>query len=237
MDVGPDIAATAGLIGEPARSMMLSILMGGESYPASMLAAGAGISPQTASAHLSKLVNAGLIRVRRNGRYRLYCLSDPRVADALEALAGISPQHVVRSLHQSDDAAALKTARMCYDHLAGRIGVGIAELLASRSLIVAKDGAFEITKRGASWLSGFGIEPRSLTASRRKLATQCLDWSERRPHVGGALGAAIAQRTIALGWFKRTRVNRSLKITSEGERALASQFRIQLSVGSVSIRS
>lgn len=224
---GPDLAAAAGLIGEPARAAMMSTLLGGEAYPAAMLAAHAGVSPQTASMHLAKLTCAGLVKMVRNGRYRLYSLAGPKVADALEALAAISPQHPVRSLHQADGTAALKLARMCYDHLAGWVGVGITEALVRRSLLVPRGREFAITRAGASWLAGFGIDPASLSESRRKVATQCLDWSERRPHVGGALGAALAHRMLALGWFARSRTNRSLKISALGQGSLCDQFGIR----------
>ncbi len=227
---GPNLAATAGLIGEPARAAMLSALLGGDSCPATMLAERAGISPQTASAHLAKLAKADLVKMVRSGRYRLYCLSGDKIGAALEALAAISPEHSIRSLHQSDEASALKLARTCYDHLAGYVGVRIAETLAHRSLIAATGRMFEITKRGRVWLVAFGIEPEALSASRRKLATQCLDWSERRPHVGGALGAAIAERTIALGWFSRARSNRSLVVTANGRQSLSRHFGIDLDV-------
>jgi DNA-binding transcriptional ArsR family regulator len=228
MIAGPDLAAAAGLIGEPARAAMMSALLSGEAYPAVTLAAHAGVSPQTASVHLAKLSDAGLIKVARNGRYRFYRLGGPKIADALEALAAISPEHAIMSLHQSDSAAALKLARMCYDHLAGWVGVGITEALAGQAYIVPRGRDFRITKSGSLWLIDFGIDPESLSESRRKLATQCLDWSERRPHIGGALGAAIADHMMKLGWFARTRSNRSLKITEDGQRSLLRHFGIHL---------
>jgi DNA-binding transcriptional ArsR family regulator len=226
MTAGPDIALTAGLIGDRARAAMMSALLGGEALPASVLAARAGVTPQTASAHLAKLAAAGLVKMIRRGRYRLYCLSGPKIADALEALAAISPERAVRSLHQADESAAIRLARMCYDHLAGYIGVGVAEALVRRSLIAPRGREFRITKSGTAWLREFGIDPDSLRESRRILATQCLDWSERRPHVGGALGTALADRMIALGWIARSRLNRSVRISADGRRSLLHQFRI-----------
>lgn len=228
MLVGPDLSAVATLIGDPARAAMMSVLMGGEAYPATMLAERAGISPQTTSAHLAKLAKASLIKVKRSGRYRLYCLSNAKVSHALEALGAISPEHAIRSLHQSDESAALKLARLCYDHLAGYVGVGITETLVRRAYIVPRGRGFEITKRGMRWLAEFGIESELLSESRRMLATQCLDWSERRPHVGGALGAALADRMIGLGWFARARSGRSLKIGPGGRRSLLKNFGIRI---------
>ena len=226
MLAGPDLAAVAGLIGDPARAAMMSVLMSGEAYPATMLAARAGVSAQTASAHLAKLTKASLIKVARSGRYRLYRLGNAKVGHALEALGAISPERAIRSLHQSDESAALKLARMCYDHLAGYIGVGITEALLHRSYIVPRGHDFEITKKGMRWLLAFGVEFEPLSESRRRLATQCLDWSERRPHIGGALGAALADRMMRQGWFARARSNRSLKITADGDRWLLKDFGI-----------
>jgi DNA-binding transcriptional ArsR family regulator len=232
MLAGPDFSTVAGLIGEPARAAIMAALLGGEAYPATMLAERAGVSPQTASSHLAKLAKAGLIKMVRNGRYRLFRLGSPAVSDALEALNAISPEHAIVSLHQSDASAAMKLARMCYDHLAGYVGVAITEALSKRSVISARGRDFTITRKGASWLMEFGLDPEALSESRRKLATQCLDWSERRPHVGGALGAGLAGRMIELGWFVRNRSNRSLKITSDGRRALDRTFGIALAPNS-----
>jgi DNA-binding transcriptional ArsR family regulator len=228
MIAGPDLAATAGLIGEPARAAMMSALLGGEAFPATTLAARAGVSAQTASAHLARLTKAGLVTMMRSGRYRLYRLSDPKIADALEAFAGICPEHTISSLRQSDESAALKLARMCYDHLAGFVGVGVTEALMLRSYIATHGHEFAITRSGKAWLADFGIEPQPLSELRRKLATQCLDWSERRPHVGGALGAALAQRMLELGWFARARSNRSLKVTGDGRRSLVRHFGVRI---------
>jgi len=228
MIAGPDLAVVAGLIGDPARAAMMSVLMSGEAYPATMLAERAGVSAQTASAHLAKLTKASLIKVMRSGRYRLYRLGNAKVGHALEALGAISPEHQIVSLRQSDESAALKLARMCYDHLAGYIGVGITEALAHRSYIVPRGRDFEITKKGMKWLVAFGVESEPFEQSRRRLATQCLDWSERRPHVGGALGAALANRMIEQGWFTRARSNRSLKITADGGRWLLKNFGISV---------
>ncbi len=228
MLAGPDLAAVAGLIGDPARAAMMSVLMSGEAYPATMLAARAGVSAQTASAHLAKLTKASLIKVVRSGRYRLYRLGNAKVGHALEALGAISPERAIRSLRQSDESAALKLARMCYDHLAGYIGVGITESLVHRSYIVPRGHDFEITKKGMRWLVAFGVEFEPLSESRRRLATQCLDWSERRPHIGGALGAALADRMMRQGWFARARSNRSLKITADGDRCLLKDFGISI---------
>jgi DNA-binding transcriptional ArsR family regulator len=227
MNVGPDIAAAAALVGDPARAAMISLLLSGEPYPASVLAERAGVSAQTASAHLAKLAAGGLVAYTKKGRHRLYRLGSHKVADAFEALATISTLHPVRSLHQSDETKALNLSRMCYDHLAGFVGVGITEELTRRRLIAPRDQTYRVTRPGESWLEAFGVDVAALEMKRRKLATQCLDWSERRPHVGGALGAALADRMLQDGWFARRRAQRSLVVTEKGWRELSARFDIK----------
>lgn len=227
MTVGPDIANAATLLGEPARAAMIAVLLGGESFPASVLAARAGVSAQTASVHLAKLAAGGLVASTRNGRQRLYRLGSHKIAEAVEALAAISAPHPVRSLHQSDEAKALDLARMCYDHLAGYIGVSVTEELVRCGVIARRESGYEVTQRGRSWLAKFGVDVTSLSNTRRKVATTCLDWSERRPHVGGALGAALADRMLGAGWFNRRRTNRSLIVTEHGWESLKSRFKIE----------
>ncbi|HEY5095924.1 MAG TPA: helix-turn-helix transcriptional regulator [Candidatus Eremiobacteraceae bacterium] len=226
MTVGPDIANAATLLGEPARAAMIAALLGGETFPASVLAARAGVSAQTASVHLSKLAAGGLVASTRNGRHRLYRLGSHKIAEAVEALAAISAPHPVRSMHQSDEAKALDLARMCYDHLAGFIGVSVTEELVRCGVIARLESGYDVTRRGHSWLAKFGIDVASLSTTRRKVATTCLDWSERRPHVGGALGAALADRMLVAGWFNRRRTNRSLIVTEHGWASLKLRFKI-----------
>jgi DNA-binding transcriptional ArsR family regulator len=226
MGVGPDIARSAALIGDPARAAMMSLLLGGEAFPATVLAARAGISAQTASAHLAKLTAGRLIASERSGRYRLYRLADHKVAEAFEALAAISPQHQVRSMRQSDESKSLSLARMCYDHLAGRLGVSITDVLVRRGVIAVDERSYVVTRRGTAWLERFGIDVAQLRSARRKFATHCLDWSERRPHIGGALGAALADRVLDNGWCARRRANRGLNVSDAGWKALHDHFGI-----------
>jgi DNA-binding transcriptional ArsR family regulator len=227
VQVGPDIAAAAALLGDPARAAMIALLVSGDSYPATVLAASAGISAQTASVHLAKLAAGGLVASTKNGRHRLYRLGSHKVAEAIEALAAISSVRPVRSLHQSDESKAMNMARMCYDHLAGFVGVAIADELIRRRALAQRDRSYIVTRRGRSWLVEFGIDADAVAASKRKFATQCLDWSERRPHVGGALGAALAGRMLSEGWFTRRRTNRSLIVTEAGWKALDARFGIE----------
>jgi DNA-binding transcriptional ArsR family regulator len=231
MNVGPDIAATAALLGDPKRAALIELLFGGEAYPASVLAARAGISAQTASVHLAKLSSSGLVASARNGRHRLYGLSNQTVAAAIEALAAISIVQPIQSLRQSDELKALRLARMCYDHIAGIVGVRITEELLRRGTISRQDDGFILTLRGCSRITKFGVDVDTIAKSRRKVATQCLDWSERRPHVGGALGAALADRMLSADWFARRRANRSLIVTDVGWAALRHGFGIERAVG------
>jgi DNA-binding transcriptional ArsR family regulator len=226
MHVGPDIAAAAALLGEPARAAMIALLVGGDSYPATVLAASAGISAQTASVHLAKLAAGGIVTSTKNGRHRLYRLGNHKVAEAFEALSAISSVRPIRSLHQSDESKAMNTARMCYDHLAGFVGVSVADELVRIAALTRRDRGYVVTRRGRSWLSDFGVDVDSVAESKRKFATQCLDWSERRPHVGGALGASLADRMLNAGWFTRRRANRSLIVTEAGWKALNARFGI-----------
>jgi len=226
MQVGPDVAAAAALLGDPARAAMIALLVSGDAYPATVLAASAGISAQTASAHLAKLAAGGIVVSTKSGRHRLYRLGTHKVADAFEALSAISSVRPIRSLHQSDESKAMNTARMCYDHLAGFVGVSVADELVRSGALTRRDRSYVVTRRGRSWLSDFGVDIESVAMSKRKFATQCLDWSERRPHVGGALGASLADRMLNAGWFTRRRTNRSLIVTESGWSALNARFGI-----------
>lgn len=223
-----DIAAAAALFAEPARAAMLSTLMDGTMRPASELAAAAGIARSTASFHLGRLVDAGLLSVQPRGRYRTFRLANPDVARAVEALATIAPTHPVRSLRQANHGDAMRQARTCYDHLAGALGVAIADrLLAERSLRAAGDAAYELTPAGAQRLVRLGValpDPRG----RRAYARACLDWSERRHHLAGALGAALATALIDRGWLRRRDDSRALSITPAGQAGLQSQLGIEL---------
>jgi DNA-binding transcriptional ArsR family regulator len=224
MDAPPDPASVARLIGEPARATILTALLGGEALPATDLAHRCRLKPQTVSFHLARLVGGGLLSVERSGRHRYYRLADPQVARALEAINAISPRPPVRSLRQSREAEALRFARTCYDHLAGVLGVGITEALLERGYVEAEDGDYRLTPSGEGWLAGFGVDPRELERKRRAFAPRCLDWSERRHHVAGALGAAVAGRLFELGWVVRGQVPRAVRLTEEGREGLAGEL-------------
>jgi DNA-binding transcriptional ArsR family regulator len=207
-----DLAAVAVLIGDPARVAMLTALADGRALPAGELAQLAGIRPATASAHLRKLVEGGLIRVRAQGRHRYHELSEPDLGMVLEALAQIAPPAPVRSLRQSHAAIALAEARTCYDHLAGQRGVQLRDrLLAVGALRMLDDRDHVLTPLGEELTADLGIEVGRLSASRRVLARSCIDWTQRRPHLAGTLPAAITAQFLSRGWLSRGS-GRSLRV-------------------------
>ncbi|MHB8448871.1 MAG: helix-turn-helix domain-containing protein [Mycobacteriales bacterium] len=217
-----DVAAVAAVMGDRARAAMLNALLDGSARPAGELARAAGVSPPTASGHLRRLLDARLLAVQSCGRHRYYALSGPPVAAALEALALIAPPLPVRSLRQSRTAAALAEARCCYDHLAGRAGVSVrSALLDSGALEPAGPGDHRLTGNGRTLLDELGIDADRVQGSRRMLARDCMDWTERRPHLAGALPAALLTRFLEMGWFTRRRGDRGLTVTDVGLRQLA----------------
>lgn len=223
-----DIAAVAALIGDPSRATMLLELLGGRSLRASELAAAAGVSRATASFHLGRLLDAGLLGVRSQGRDRLYSLAGEQVAEAIEALQRIARRQRANSLATVSRAHALAHARFCYDHLAGRLAIQLADALIAGKLIELRDDAFEPTGPGERWLAELQIDVSVLRAKRRSFARACLDWSERRPHVAGALGAALAQRFLDLQWISRSPSGRAVTLTPAGHTALAKMLPMEI---------
>jgi DNA-binding transcriptional ArsR family regulator len=216
-----DLAPVAALIGDPARIAMLAALAEGRALPAGDLARRAGIRPATATAHLRRLVEGGLVVVRAQGRHRYHELAGPRVAAVVEALAQLAPAIPVRSLRADRAATALSEARTCYDHLAGRLGVQLRDRLLAADALVMTDGRdHELTPRGERLLSELGVDPAELRSSRRMLARSCLDWTDRRPHLAGVLPAAITSRLLELGWFRRGS-GRCLRAVPDYEHRLA----------------
>jgi len=233
-----DIASAAALIADSTRAAILRALLPDRPLAAGELARLAGVSAATASFHLAKLLEGGLITVIRQGRHRYYRLTGHEVAAALEALGLISPGLPVRSLRQSREAAALAEARTCYDHLAGRAGVEVLDGLLRQGLLEEKSGRtdrgdtsshrFEVTGAGAKELSSFGLNLLQLRRSRRQFAGACIDWTQRRRHLNGALAAAITSRMFELSWIERGRRRRSVRITPVGFEGLASTFGVDL---------
>jgi DNA-binding transcriptional ArsR family regulator len=222
-------SGTAFLMADPARALMLSALLDGRALPAGELARAAGITAQTASSHLAKLLAGGLVAVETQGRHRYYRLAGSPVAQALEQLAAIGPEPTLRVRALSPEARRLRFCRSCYDHLAGQVGVALTEALAARDYLLPRDDRqFELTAAGAGWLASIGIEPRALTPSRRGFARQCLDWTERRYHLAGALGVELLRTLCASGWLSRTRGSRAVQLLPKGRRELKTQLGIGL---------
>jgi DNA-binding transcriptional ArsR family regulator len=216
---GPAIATVAGLIGDPSRAAMLTALLGGVALPAGELARCARITPQTASGHLAKLVEGGLIRVRMSGRHRYYSLAGVPVGRALESLALVAP-----APEEGEGAGfeirRLRRARTCYDHLAGALGVAVTDALVERGRLDPYADGYEVTGAGERWLRNLDIDLERLRHGRRAFARACIDWSERRPHLGGALGAALATRFLEAGWVVRLQGTRAVAASAEGRRML-----------------
>jgi DNA-binding transcriptional ArsR family regulator len=227
MTDGPYIAEAASLIGDPARANMLAALLSGRAMTATELGLAAGVAPSTASGHLAKLVDGKLLSGVRTGRHRYFRLASPAVAQVLEslmALAGDGPPRY-RPKSRCDDAMA--RARTCYDHLAGKLGVALADSLAARDHLVLSEEGGLLTESGRTFLGGLGVQ-LDHGKSRRAFCRPCLDWSERRWHIGGTIGAALADRCFALGWAERRNDSRAIAITAAGERAFDELFGVRL---------
>lgn len=251
-----DLAAVATLIADPGRARILLALLDGRSLAASVLADEAGLSAPSASAHLAKLREGGLIVAERSGRHRYHRLADDRVASAIEALAQLAPAQPIRSLRQHTRAAALRRARSCYDHLAGQLGVAVTSALLAQDALASTDGTADTRRRPGDALSaplaehpyalgpraqpvfaGLGVDVAELSAdrSRRPLLRFCMDWSEQRHHLGGRLGAALLTSLLERGWVIRTDRRRVLRLTERGAEELGE--RLALTAGALAADS
>jgi DNA-binding transcriptional ArsR family regulator len=223
------IAEIAALVGDPARAAIVSALLDGRHLSASELASAAGITAQTASTHLAKLTDAGLLAMARNGRHRYFQLASPAVTDMIDGIVAVALEKRPRYRPLSRQAQALGAARICYGHLAGRLSVDLADAFVARGYLVVDDEAAEITAAGARFLTGFGIELPALREARRHYCRLCLDWTERRPHIAGAVGTAITKRYFDLGWLERTRRGQAITVTASGRRGLRDTFALDVS--------
>lgn len=224
MKDGPNIVGIAALVGEHARAEVLTSLMADRALTATELAAVAGVTKQTISAHLAKLVAAGLVSVESQGRHRYFRLADRDVAQLIESLMGVAFRTGALRARSSPREPALRTARVCYDHLAGEIAVRIYESLLNRRAMAPGAGGLEITPSGRRLFRKLGIDVEALSRQKRALCKACLDWSERRHHLAGALGAALLARVVHLGWAKLAKDSRVVSLTANGERALQTMF-------------
>ena len=218
------MAPVAALAGDPARANMLAALMGGRALTASELANEAGVTAQTASSHLAKLEAGGLIGAVRQGRHRYFRLADPDVAEMLEKMMGVAARAGHLRTRPGPSDPAIRKARVCYDHLAGEMGVALYDGLI-RAAVISRGDNPRLTKRGRKFATGLGIDLGVLSRGRRPMCRTCLDWSMRRHHLAGVLGAALLQRFYELKWARRDRQSRAVHFTPEGERKFARLFR------------
>lgn len=228
MNVYPNISYIAKLIAEPTRAIILDCLMNNQALPASELAYMARVSHPTISSHLSKLVEGNLLTVEQHGRHRYYRLANQEIAEVLEKLGTIAPTVQVRSLKQSGQLKQVRYARTCYDHLAGKLGVEIAEKLLHREFIILEEGEYIVTEQGKEWFLNFGININKENIKRRVFAKPCLDWSERRYHISGWLGSAIAKLFFEQEWITKTDKNRAVHLTRKGMKLLKDQLGIDM---------
>lgn len=238
-----DLAAVGSLLADPGRCRILLALDDGRALPASRLADEAGVTPATASAHLRKLTDAGLLAVETHGRYRYYRLASPAVGELLEVLGRLAPRTPIRSLRQSTRAHALRRARTCYDHLAGRLGVALMAAMLQHGRLTGGDGAFdpelaehdarvgygndveyELTADGRAFLDDLGVR----LPPRRRLVRYCVDWTEQRHHLGGAVGRGLYDRLTELDWVRRSPTTRAVSLTDSGRAGLAEAFGVVL---------
>jgi len=230
MNISPGIAPIAVLLGDPTRSIMLTALMDGRALTVTELAQVAGVAVPTASGHLTKLADAGVLAVEKQGRHRYYRLDGTDVADVIEGLMGIAQRGIaqrtqVKRVATGPRDSALRRARVCYDHLAGEVGVALLDgLRASGSM--AGDADLVLTEKGVALLREFGIDLDTLRRGRRPLCRTCVDWSERRHHLGGALGAALLDRFLEQHWLSHGE-GRALSVTPRGTQRIAEVFGVR----------
>lgn len=222
MKEGPSFAPVAALAGDPARANMLAALMSGKALTASELAAEAGIGAPTASSHLAKLEAGGLVSVVAQGRHRYFRLAGPDVADLLERLMGVAARAGHLRVRPGPSDPLIRKARACYDHLAGEMGVAMFDALMRRKLLVGSGDALRPSAKGQAFFADFGIALED--GGRRPLCRACLDWSMRRSHLAGRLGAALLERVYDLGWAARARDSRAVLFTRAGEAKFAKTF-------------
>jgi DNA-binding transcriptional ArsR family regulator len=224
----PAIAEVAALVGNPARANILIALMDGRALTASELAYVAGVSPQTASEHLARLTAAKLLSLAKQGRHCYFRLGSPKIARMIESIMVVAADGPQRYQPRWSGDEELRTARTCYDHIAGRLGVALTDALTRDGHVVLGEDGGMVTPAGEKLLSGFGVLVEEIRQGRRTFCRPCLDWSERRPHLAGALGAALADRCFQLGWIARVADSRTLAISAKGARGFAEVFGVVL---------
>lgn len=228
MSVYSNISAAATLMGHPARMSILFALLDGRALPAGELATMAGVTPQTASAHLSKLIDGNLVKVKKSGKHRYYQLADVKVAEAVEAVALISPPPEVNSLNESTEKKALYAGRTCYGHLAGEIGIKMTEALINMGYIEDLETGCLLTKEGVEWAQRFEVSvPRQ---SPQTMIPYHVDWTARKSHIAGPFALALAKRLLALGWIKKGTIHRSIEVTEKGKQGFKEEFLLDITL-------
>ena len=222
------MAEVAALVGDPARANILAALMGGQALTASELTYAAGVAPQTTSGHLGRLTDGRLIACVKQGRHRYYRIATPRVAEMLEGIMAVVADAPPRHRPPSKLDEAMRNARTCYDHVAGKLGVELTDALCAKGHLVLADEGGELTASGMAFFRNFGADLAAARGRRRIFCRPCLDWTERRPHLGGAVGAVLAQRCFDLKWLQRIRDSRALTVTAAGRRGLSETFGLSL---------
>lgn len=221
-----DIATVAAVLADTTRANMLLALSDGRSLPAGELAWRARVKASTASSHLAKLVDSGLLVVVKQGRHRYFRLADASIMQAIETLASFAPSTPVSSLRESAMGEAIRSARMCYNHLAGRLGVSLSEALVEKHILDSFDEGYIITDDGKRWMRDFGIDDADFKKQKSLLVPCHIDWSERRHHIAGALGAALSRRLLDLAWIERLPSSRAVRLTEVGRLGLKGEFHL-----------
>ena len=229
MREGPDISRIGALIGDPARANILTALMDGRALTATELAEIAGVTAQTASTHLAKLEAGGLIRPQKQGRHRYFSLAGPKVAQLVESLSIFAADHGQLRHRPGPKDAAMREARICYDHLAGNLGVRMFDSLVEQKYLALDVGKIDLDRNGEQFVADMGIDLSKLRTSRRPLCRCCLDWSERRDHLAGSLGAAFLDVLLARGWARRDAGSRAVHFTPPGKAAFLKLFPLRTS--------
>ncbi|MCG8386692.1 MAG: winged helix-turn-helix domain-containing protein [Cytophagales bacterium] len=229
MGVEENFIILSGLLCEPTRAKMLWNLLDGRAYTATELSTAADVSATSASNHLAKLLEAGLVKVEAQGRHRYYSFSKPGVAYVVESIAHLAGLDTPRKDENKLPVKGIRYCRSCYDHLAGYVGVKVAEALEAKGCIESDGTSYTVTAKGWEWLAGLDISRESLEKSRRPLIRPCLDWSERRPHLAGQLGALLLEKMLAKNYFKRVRFSRELIVTMKGRQELYERLGVVVS--------
>ncbi|WP_058830606.1 ArsR/SmtB family transcription factor [Paenibacillus polymyxa] len=228
MSTKSNVAMIASLVSEPSRAAILTALLDGRFHTASELAHMAGIKPQTASFHLAKMTEAQVVTVEKQGRHRYYGIQDPEVAQVMESLLSIAPPVPIKSFKQASENEAIRLARTCYDHVAGHLGVQIMSFFIQRGILSEDQDGLHITQQGEIFFADFQIDLKNTRQKRRSFSHKCLDWSERRHHLAGALGSALLDRLLELHWVEHLPTTRAIRITAEGKRGFKEVFSIEI---------